>query len=65
MRFAVRQLSLLVALLLPLTVFAEDGPDPELRNTLRTAANEAPSFPDRFEAEVWLTDMSQRLARQV
>ena len=37
----------------------------ELRDALRTAANEAPSFPDRFEAEVWLTDMSQRLARQV
>jgi soluble lytic murein transglycosylase-like protein len=40
-------------------------PDPELREALRVAANEAPSFADRFHAEVWLTDMSRRLARQV
>ena len=60
-----RLFSLLAALLLPLAALAETGPDPELRNVLRTAANEAPSFPDRFEAEVWLTDMSRRLARQV
>lgn len=39
--------------------------DPELRRVLRDAAESADSFPDRFEAEVWLTDMSQRLARQV
>jgi len=39
--------------------------DPELRHVLREAAESADSFPDRFEAEVWLTDMSQRLARQV
>lgn len=32
---------------------------------LRVAASEADSFPDRFEAEVWLTDMSARLARQI
>jgi soluble lytic murein transglycosylase-like protein len=40
-------------------------PDPELRDVLRAAASESPSFADRFEAEVWLTDMSSRLARQV
>jgi soluble lytic murein transglycosylase-like protein len=40
-------------------------PDPELREVLRTAANESPSFADRFHAEVWLTDMSRRLERQV
>ena len=44
---------------------AETRPDPELRELLRTAANEADSFPDRFEAQVWLTDMSRRLERQV
>jgi soluble lytic murein transglycosylase-like protein len=32
---------------------------------LRQAANETDSFPDRFDAQVWLTDMSTRLARQV
>lgn len=32
---------------------------------LIAAVSEADSFPDRFEAEVWLTDMSSRLERQV
>ena len=40
-------------------------PDPELREVLRAAASESPSFTDRFHAEVWLTDMSRRLERQV
>ena len=44
---------------------AENGPDPELRNTLRAAASDTEIFVDRFDAEVWLTDMSRRLARQV
>jgi len=39
--------------------------DPELREVLRKAASDSPSFTDRFHAEVWLTDMSGRLARQV
>ena len=42
-----------------------EAPDPELREVLRQAATEAPSFTDRFHAEVWLTDMSRRLERQV
>jgi len=40
-------------------------PDPELREILRAAANDSPSFTDRFHAEVWLTDMSARLERQL
>ena len=40
-------------------------PDPELREVLRAAANDSPSFTDRFHAEVWLTDMSRRLERQI
>jgi len=43
---------------------AEQVPDPELREILR-AAREADSFEDPFDAEVWLTDMSARLERQV
>ena len=58
-------IALLAALLLPAGVRADDGPDPELREILRAAANDTDSFPDRFEAEVWLTDMSRCLARQV
>lgn len=41
------------------------GPDPELRKILVAAIADADSFGDRFDAEVWLTDMSYRLARQV
>lgn len=44
---------------------AEQTPDPELREILREAASDADSFEDRYDAEVWLTDMSARLARQV
>lgn len=39
--------------------------DPKLRATLMQAVALANSFDDRFHAEVWLTDMSTRLASQV
>ena len=61
----IRLIGLLAALLLPAALPAEQRPDPELREILREAAGEVDTFPDRFEAEVWLTDMSRRLARQV
>jgi soluble lytic murein transglycosylase-like protein len=44
---------------------ARSGPDPELRQILVAAIHDASSFQDRFDAEVWLTDMSRRLSRQV
>ena len=44
---------------------ARSGPDPELRGILMAAIADGHSFGDRFDAEVWLTDMSRRLARQV
>jgi len=55
----------LLALAVPGLAAAEQVPDPELREVLRQAANAADSFEDRFDAEVWLTDMSTRLERQV
>ena len=55
----------LLTLIAPLQSTAEQVPDPELREILRAAASAADSFDDRFDAEVWLTDMSARLARQV
>jgi soluble lytic murein transglycosylase-like protein len=55
----------LAALLGGQAAIAEQQPDPELREVLREAASDAGSFGDRFDAEVWLTDMSRRLARQV
>jgi soluble lytic murein transglycosylase-like protein len=41
------------------------GPDPELRKILLAAIADSDSFGDRFDAEVWLTDMSRRLSLQV
>ena len=38
-------------------------PDPQLRALLLEAVAESASFEDRFDAEVWLTDMSSRLSR--
>ena len=46
-------------------VSAQPAPDPELRAILAQAVTTADSFDDRFEAEVWLLDMSQRLAERV
>jgi soluble lytic murein transglycosylase-like protein len=56
---------LLVAACMAGAALAQDGPDPELREVLRSAASDTSSFEDRFHAEVWLTDMSRRLERQV
>mgnify|MGYP001549779018 FL=1 len=42
-----------------------ERPDAELRQILIDAINSSDSFDDRFAAEVWLTDMSQRLQRRV
>lgn len=39
--------------------------EPELRELLKKAANESDSFADRFDGEVWLTDMSRRLEKKV
>ncbi len=39
--------------------------DPQLRALVRQAVSDSDSFNDRFDAEVWLTDMSQRLAKKM
>ncbi|MFW2372824.1 MAG: lytic transglycosylase domain-containing protein [Gammaproteobacteria bacterium] len=44
-----------------ISVAATPTQDPELRQRLIEAINTASSFQDRFEAEVWLLDMSTRL----
>ena len=43
----------------------QERPDKTMRAALRAAITEADSFVDRFDAEVWLTDMSGRLRGQV
>jgi soluble lytic murein transglycosylase-like protein len=40
-------------------------PEPELRARLAAAMTAADGFDDRFDAEVWLTDMSGRMVRYV
>ena len=53
-------------LILPgLPAAAQERPDPVLVDLLRQAANDTDSFRDHFDAEVWLTDMSTRLEKQV
>jgi len=44
---------------------ARQAVDPELRELLMKAANESDSFADRFDGEVWLTDMSRRLEKRI
>lgn len=48
-----------------LSASSQTKPDAELREALIKAASDADSFADRFEAEVWLMDMSQRLQKRV
>ena len=51
--------------MIAIPALAQDTHDPELRKALLAAVSDNTSFPDRFEAEVWLTDMSRRLEPQV
>ncbi len=43
----------------------ETALDSDLRDLLVAAINDSESFQDRFDAEVWLLDMSQRLQNRV
>ncbi|WMS86876.1 transglycosylase SLT domain-containing protein [Pleionea litopenaei] len=42
----------------------QERPDDNFRNELKALLDEEHSFTDRFEAEVWMKDMSKRLARR-
>ncbi len=43
----------------------QERPDAEMRQLLIEAINSSDSFIDRFDAEVWLTDMSNRLESRI
>lgn len=61
-RWTNRSLLLAMLLISPLLQAATtERPDGELRDLLVKAVNGADSFRDRFDAEVWLLDMSNRL----
>jgi soluble lytic murein transglycosylase-like protein len=60
----------LVALVMSLCVAGAQAatterPDDDLRRILLRAVQSSDSFADRFDAEVWLTDMSRRLDNRV
>lgn len=57
----------LLGLLLCFPAQAElrQAPDPELRQVLQRTVAQADSFQDRFDAEVWLLDMSTRMRRYI
>jgi soluble lytic murein transglycosylase-like protein len=48
-----------------ITAATLERPDAEMRQLLIGAVQSSDSFEDRFAAEVWLTDMSKRLARRI
>ncbi len=65
MRFKLTRLGLmpLLAMLIIAEAYPSTSPaEPELRRLLQEAVSSDSGFEDRFDAEVWLLDMSQRLA---
>lgn len=64
--FATASLILLISTFTATHVHADNQTvDPELRQLLTDAINSSESFDDRFHAEVWLLDMSNRLQRYI
>lgn len=55
--------SLFLLLILGATSVHATQVDADLRSLLKQTINQADSFEDRFDAEVWLVDMSGRLQR--
>lgn len=64
---AARVVFVALAVSAPQQVYASatERPTEELRNLVVKAVNEAGSFRDRFEAEVWLMDMAGRLKKKI
>ena len=59
-----KTLGLIVCIALPWFAYGQQA-EPELRDLLKQTVSQSTSFQDRFDAEVWLVDMSARLARYV
>lgn len=58
-----RRLACVLLALMPALAAAGQDPDPALRAALLEAVGKADSFEHRFDAEVWLADMSDRMSR--
>jgi soluble lytic murein transglycosylase-like protein len=65
MRRSLLRLAALALLVICVPIYAQpetpEVPSEELRNLLLNAVKKSASFSDRYEAEVWLLDMSERL----
>ena len=62
-RTAVRLVTVLIGLWCGASVASQQQfPNEELRELLKAAVESSDSFPDRYDAEVWLIDMSARLS---
>ncbi len=57
--------AMLLVSILPAAANIRQAPEPELRDLMQRTVAEADSFHDRFDAEVWLVDMSARLKRYI
>lgn len=64
-RLQLNPLFLVLLLLSGTAMAASQEFDPELKKLLQEAIDSPNAFEDRFDAQVWLQDMSQRLARFV
>ena len=58
-------LGMALLLCMPVQASMRQAPEPELRSLLQRTVANADSFQDRFDAEVWLLDMSTRLTRYI
>ena len=58
-------IGLLIALAAPASAQPDEAEREALRSFLESTISGADSFTDRYDAEVWLVDMSSRLARFV
>ncbi len=56
---------ILLSLVQPSVAAMQEPPNDELRQLVREAVASSDSFVDRFDGEVWLTDMSARLAKTI
>jgi soluble lytic murein transglycosylase-like protein len=63
-RWPARWAAVLLLGLAAVPAHAGQEPTPELRSRVRAALAGASSFQDRFDAQVWLTDMAGRLGAQ-
>ena len=56
---------MLLVVALPAAAGAQERPDDAMRSYLKTVVTDAEAFDDRFQGEVWLTDMANRLKSRV